>query len=251
MLDIKTHKESYHLTKDQLEFYKINGYLHIKNVFPKNEIDIIRKDMDNFADGHFTNQLDSHNFRNIKKIHRGKKLCDIGDSILNDRAIPIGSISFYCKPNNPLELGSTWHQDNYAGKVKDGNNYLNLAVIIDDADKSNGSLKVIPGSHKLGDVPSSPKPNFKRDEKGRLYQSNPIGNNCEVPKDSKIVQLVYKSGDVLAVNGLLIHQADKNMHPKKWRRTIYFVYVKNGEAFWPGWTAKRKLLERYDSECYK
>ena len=45
---------------------------------------------------------------------------------------------------------------------------------------------------------------------------------------------------------LLVHKADKNEHPNKWRRTMYFVYVNDGSSFWPGWTAKRELLDRYD-----
>jgi hypothetical protein len=28
---------------------------------------------------------------------------------------------------------------------------------------------------------------------------------------------------------------------------MYFVYIKDNEPFWPGWTAKRELLDRYDS----
>jgi len=43
-----------------------------------------------------------------------------------------------------------------------------------------------------------------------------------------------------------VHKADKNEHPNKWRRTMYFVYVNDGSSFWPGWTAKRELLDRYD-----
>tara|TARA_R100000008_G_C3585995_1_gene172349 strand:- start:1965 stop:2729 length:765 start_codon:yes stop_codon:yes gene_type:complete len=250
MEKVKTHMDSYPLSKEQIDFYDENGYLLIKNVFPKEDIDLFRKDMDDYADDHFTNKLDSHYYNNIKRIHRGKKLCDIGDAILRDRAIPIGSIAFYCKPNNPLELGSTWHQDNYAGKSPDGNNYLNLAVAIDDADESNGSLLVVPGSHKLGDLPCNPKPNFDYDEEGRMYQSAMIGNDCELPEDLPVVQLEYKSGDVMVVNGLIVHKANRNNHPTKWRRTMYFVYIKDNEAFWPGWTAKRELLERYDSPKY-
>tara|TARA_R110000824_G_scaffold139029_2_gene303993 strand:- start:1272 stop:2012 length:741 start_codon:yes stop_codon:yes gene_type:complete len=242
--------DPYKLTKEQLDFYDENGYLHLKSVWSKEEIDLIRRDMDDLADGHYTNKLDQHYHKNIKRVHVGKKMCDIGDAILSHRAIPIGSITFFCKPNNPLELGSTWHQDNYAGKSPDGNDYINLAVAIDDADKTNGALLVIPGSHKLGMRPCNPKPNFSRDEKGRLYQSAPIGNDCELPSDMPVVQLEYKSGDVLAVSGLLIHKADKNDHPTRWRRTIYFVYIKEGAPFWPGWTSKRELLERHDSLYY-
>ena len=116
---------SYELSQDQLEFYDKNGFLKIEGMWEKEEIEVIRNDMDEFANGHFTNKLDSHYYANIQKAHTGKKMCDVGDAILRARAVPIGSIAFYCKPNNTLELGSTWHQDNYAGKSPDGNNYLN------------------------------------------------------------------------------------------------------------------------------
>ena len=121
-----------------------------------------------------------------------------------------------------------------------------MAVSIDDADKTNGSLKVVPGSHKLGDLPCDPKANFSYDEDGRRYNSAPIGNNCELPTNLPVVQLNYKAGDVLCVHGLLVHKADKNLHTSLWRRTMYYVYVKDGSPFWPGWTAQRRLLNRYD-----
>ncbi len=251
MTKIETDTESFALTPEQLNFYHENGFVKLESVWNQQEVDILRKDMDDFANGHFTNKLDAHYYGNLKNVHRSKKMCDIADSILNARAIPIGSIAFYCKPNNSLELGSTWHQDNYAGRSPDGNNYLNLAVAIDDADASNGSLLVVPGSHKWGDMPCDPKANFSKDKDGRLYTSAPIGNNIVMPKDANIVQLEYKSGDVLVVNGLLVHKADRNTHESKWRRTMYFVYTKEGEPFWPGWTAKRCLLDRYDSPNYK
>jgi len=249
MTQITSHTQAYTLTEKQKEFFDENGYLLLKNVFSRQEIDIIRKDMDDFAGDLVTNYLDMHYYNNIQRVHRGKKMCDIGDQICNDRAIPIGSIAFFCKPNNEFENGSTWHQDNYAGKSTPGS-YINLALVVDDADESNGALKVVPGSHKLGDLPCNPKANFSRDEKGRLYNSAPIGNNCELPAGLPIVQLEYEAGDVFLVHGLTVHKAEKNTHPTRWRRTIYFVYVKNGEPFWPGWTAKRCLLERHDSPGY-
>ena len=29
---------------------------------------------------------------------------------------------------------------------------------------------------------------------------------------------------------------------------IYFMYNEEHQPFWPGWTAKRELLDRYDSK---
>jgi len=237
---------NYNLSKEQLDFYLENGYLQIKNVFSEDECQSLIKESDDFANGHFTNYLNMHKSPGFRNVHTGKRMCDIGDSICENRAIPIGSIFFFCKPNNPLENGSTWHQDNYAGKSPMGS-YLNLALALDDADETNGSLIVVPGSHKLGDLPCNPKANFSVDEQGRLYNSSPIGNDCELPKNLPVVQLKYSRGDVLCLHGHTVHKAIKNSHPTKWRRTMYFVYLNDGDPFWPGWTAKRELLERYDS----
>ena len=96
MKKIKTHMDSYELSEEQIKFYDENGYLLIRNVWPKEDIDILREDMDSHANGHFTNNLDSHYYNNWKLVHRGKKMGDIGDALLRDRAIPIGSIAFFC-----------------------------------------------------------------------------------------------------------------------------------------------------------
>jgi len=234
----------------QLQFYKKNGFLHLENVLDMNTVDAMRKDAEAHANGFYTNYLDLHHVGSFKDTHTGPILCSIADQILEERAIPIGSIFFFCKPGNALEHGSTWHQDNYAGKAKFGA-YLNLAVPLDDADEENGSLLVIPGSHLLGDLPCEPKANFSKDDSGRLYCSAPIGNNCAVPEGLPQVQLRYRAGDILVLHAHTVHKADRNQSPDRWRRKMYFVYIKDNESFWPGWTARRSLLNRFDSDIFK
>ena len=240
-------QQGYQLTQEQIDFFHENGYLHLKKVFSEDQCQLLIEEADQHADNHYTNYLDLHHKPEFKEVHTGKTMCNIGDALLSNRVIPIGSIFFFCKPNNPLELGSTWHQDNYAGKAIDGGHYLNLALALDNAEPENGSLMIIPKSHKYGTLPCNPKPNFSYDENGKMYQSSPIGNDCDIPEGLEIVHLTYERGDVLAVHGDLAHKADKNNHPTRWRKTMYFVYINDGSAFWPGWTARRELLERYDS----
>ena len=85
-----------------------------------------------------------------------------------------------------------------------------------------------------------------------MYCFAPIGNNTEIPGQSNIVQLEYEYGDILSVHAHLLRKADQNKHPTWWRRTLYFVCIKEGERFWLGWTAKREFLDRFDSEeCEK
>ena len=258
MPKLSSFNESWGLTASQIQHFDDFGYIHLKNVWSDSDLEIIKSDMDAAVDGKFTVRIDLHSYESLKEAHTGKKMCDIADSICNARAIPIGSASFFCKPNNPLEFGSIWHQDNFAPMCPNGRNYINLALALDDADSTNGSLIVVPGSHKFGMLNFTPSPNFIKDEYGQLVQARPIGDASslseytmqsgeKLPHDLEIKQLKYQKGDVLVIHGLLLHKADKNTHPEKWRRTIYFVYVKEKEPFWPGWNAKRSLIDRYDS----
>ena len=63
----------------------------------------------------------------------------------------------------------------------------------------------------------------------------------------RIVEL--EKGDILFFHAHLIHYAKKNMSnikEYKYRRAIYLKYIKNGFAFWPGWTERRQLIDRDD-----
>jgi hypothetical protein len=241
----------YPLTQDQIQFFHENGYLHLKNVLSEEECQLLIEEADNHANGHYSNYLNMHYQPYFSLVHRGKTFCDIGDALLKNKAIPIGGTFFFCKPNNPLELGSVWHQDNYGMDCPDGGSVLNIAISLDEADITNGSLSIVPKSHLYGKLPSNPKPNFSYDENGKMYQSAPIGNDCQIPDGLEMINLTYEKGDVLCIHGNLLHKADKNTHPTKWRRTMYYIYVSEGSPFWPGWTARRELLERYDSPLYK
>ena len=76
MKQIKTYNDPFKINDDQIDFYNKNGYLLLKNVWPKEDVDLIRLDMDNHANGHFTNKLDAHYHKNIKICIDVKK-CDI------------------------------------------------------------------------------------------------------------------------------------------------------------------------------
>ena len=248
---VKTSMDEYLLSQDEKKFYYHNGYLLIKGLFTKQEMNIIRKDMDEFANGHYTNYLNMHHFKSIREIHRNKKMCDIADQIINMRAIPIGCTSFFCKPNNPLENGSVLHQDNAyndGALSEDPNAFINIGLAVDDADINNSPLMVVPGSHKLGPLPHKAQDNFSTDKSGKLYNSNPIGNECELPSGHTITQLEYKSGDAIILHSHILHRAKKNKHPTKWRRALYYLYIGEDISFSPGRTAKRTLLSRYDSK---
>ena len=49
MMQIKTYNDPFKINDDQIDFYNKNGYLLLKNVWPKEDVDLIRLDMDNHA----------------------------------------------------------------------------------------------------------------------------------------------------------------------------------------------------------
>ena len=48
-----------------------------------------------------------------------------------------------------------------------------IGLYLDEAIEDNGALRVYPGSHKLGELKSDPKPNWVYDKRGKL-----IINKC-------------------------------------------------------------------------
>jgi ectoine hydroxylase-related dioxygenase (phytanoyl-CoA dioxygenase family) len=232
------------LSDKQKAFYAENGYLVLDEFFTKDECARLRQDADEAAEGRFTNILDLHKRReSFHNLIISQKLLPVLDELQGARMIPIGSIFFYCKPNNALENGSNPHQDNYAAKAPVGS-YLVVGVAIDDADASYGALVVYPRIHQLGDLPNTPSKNFEKDAQGNIIKANPIGNKVEIPEGYEPVQLSYKAGSVILLHGHNVHAAPKNEHPTRWRRTIYLHYIKDGDPFWPGWNARRQIMDR-------
>jgi phytanoyl-CoA hydroxylase len=232
------------LTTAQKEFYAENGYLVIEEVFTKAECARLRQDADEVAQGRFTNILDLHKrSESYHELITSPKLLAIVDDLQEARMIPIGSIFFYCKPGNDLENGSNPHQDNYAAKAPVGS-YLVCGVAIDDADESNGALVVYPRIQELGDLPNTPSKNFEKDADGNITKAYAIGNKVEIPAEYPAVQLKYKQGSVILLHGHNVHYAPKNEHDTLWRRTIYLHYIKDGDPFWPGWNARRTIMDR-------
>ena len=233
--------------KDRV-FYNKNGYYVARKVLSAAECDNLIKH------AHKTCKIEtvtSNIYRSskvFKKLLINRRILSLADSLLQWRMIPIGDIFFFAKSKNKKESGSVPHQDNYAQRAEYGA-YMAAGLYLDQAIEDNGTLRVYPGSHKLGEVKSNPKPNWVYNKKGKIIKANPIGKNCVIPRKfrnkEKIVE--FGRGDIVFFHAHLIHYAKKNISEKiKYRRAIYLKYIKNGYAFWPGWTERRELIDRND-----
>lgn len=235
----------YKLSVKDFEFYQENGYLIVENLIPADICQKLKDQAHLYAQEKIHNYLNFHrDIDSFKDLILNKHIHDICDQLQNKRMIPIGSIFFFGKPNNPLENGSLPHQDNYAAKAPSGS-YFVAALALDDCDASNGALKVYPGSHKLGELPYKESKNFEFDENGNLIKNYPIGNQVTPPSSLIEKTLEYKAGSVIFMHTNTIHCADKNTNNnEKWRHKFYMHFIKDGDPFWPGWNAKRQIMER-------
>ncbi|MBI3552684.1 MAG: phytanoyl-CoA dioxygenase family protein [Elusimicrobia bacterium] len=232
------------LGRNELSFYGQNGYLVVERFIPEKECRSLIAGAQGIAAGRHANLLNIHErsplFRRLL-VHPG--ILKAADAIQKARMIPIGSIFFFCKPGNPLEKGANAHQDNYAAKAPYGS-YFVCGVALDDADEGNGALVVYPGTHKLRDLPYTPAKNFEMDRHGKIVKAYPIGPAVRVPVAFKPLQLKYTRGSLIFIHGHLVHSAPQNPSRTRWRHKVYLHYIKDGDPFWPGWNARRRLIER-------
>ena len=232
------------LTTKQIKFYEENGYLIVEEFLSGDACDSIARIYDEFACGQYVNvnNLD----REIAEVHdlvTDPGILESVDSLQDARMIPLATVYFFCKPGNPLESGSNLHQDNLYARAPDGS-YLAVGISLDDADEGNGAVIVCPGTHRLGELPTDESKNYELDEHGDIISAYPIGNSVVLPEGWPSIQLSYAKGSLLFIHGHLVHGAPKNPSLTRWRRALYINYIKDGDPFWPGWVAKRKLIDR-------
>ncbi|MFT6068493.1 MAG: ectoine hydroxylase-related dioxygenase (phytanoyl-CoA dioxygenase family) [Bacteriovoracaceae bacterium] len=233
------------LSAKEIAFYDDNGFLIIEDFLDETSCDKLIEDAFAFAKEDIHNYLSFHReLPSYKSLITHPFLLDAADQLQRARMIPIGSIFFFGKPNNPLENGSLPHQDNYAAKAPSGS-YFVVALSLDDCDEENGALGVYPGSHKLGELPFTETKNFVFGSNGKLEQCFPIGNEVSVPKDLEPNVLSYKKGSLILLHSNTIHFASKNINKNdRWRKMIYMHFIKDGDPFWPGWNARRQIMDR-------
>jgi ectoine hydroxylase-related dioxygenase (phytanoyl-CoA dioxygenase family) len=118
----------------------------------------------------------------------------------------------YFKP--PSARGQALHQDNFYLKVEPGT-CIAAWVALDRADRENGGLEVVPGTHRM-DIfcpeEADTSVSFTRD-----YVPVPDGLEAE-PVD-------LEPGDVLFFNGQLVHGSQPNRTADRFRRSFICHYV--------------------------
>lgn len=218
------------ISQREADFYHENGYLLVKGVFNRDEVQGMRDAVQGFLeraarsefDASATWQGDYLPEEALKKlVLKGFHDLEYQDAAFT-RAIVhpnmVAVLKLLIGPNiqlhhskmlvKPPSKGAAFplHQD-YPYFPHAHHSMLAASVHLDDSDMTNGCLCVVPGTHKLGPIPH-------------------VGNHYLRTEDwplEKATPCLAEAGDVLFFNYLTIHGSDQNRSDRV-RRNVLFQY---------------------------
>lgn len=214
------------LTREQIEAFEENGYLHLPQTLAPEEVTGLRASVDRLIAS--IPQLPPEWQEDFKygalvgdQIGEGDVLCRMEYSLQKDRQylILLGNPKLLViaatlhrapivltwedmiikMPGSGLEI--PFHQDILYQSI--GSRVFSIGIYLDDS--FSDPLRVLPGSHRLGPL--------DQDEVGRIARA----------RSSELVEVPARAGDVIIHNVLAIHGSAKN-RGRRPRRVIYFEF---------------------------
>lgn len=237
------------LTQEQIDFYHANGYLSVEKVLSAEEIAELGQVTDEFVEksravtahtdvfdlepGHTPESPKLRRLKNPVQQHpvydraiRHTGILDIVEQLIgpgvrtNGNKLNMKSAEF----GSPVE----WHQD-WAFYPHTNDDLLAVGITLDDMMLENGSLLVIPGSHK--------GPLYDHHQDGIFVGAvtDPEFN----PDEHEVVPLEVKAGGITIHHARILHASAPNVSSRP-RRLLLFQYC--ALDAWPlmgfgGWEA--------------
>ena len=239
-----TNTSKFSMTPDEISSWDENGYFVRYDVFTEEENDALRQIADDIAEGVRSfptdnidknalvrdGKVDVEGLHAMHKIHhvsvyipeflarvRDPRLTDPIVDLLGPNVLGLNNLYIWKSPK--IGLGFPWHQDkwyfNWQYKTE---MTVGTWTAIDAADKENGCLYVIPGSHKLGILKHE-------DLEGSQQNEFKIARDA---KDEDGIAVEVPPGAVIWFNNQLLHKSTDN-HSQRFRRCNVAHYI-SGDA---------------------
>ena len=257
------------LTKEQLDFYRDTGYIIIKGAITIEEADVYRERIRLHANPDYAAIMNPDRLEflvaqsdwmfggesslpdKVKYVEFCKETARLTEFFLkHPNIVPalealqgeeiVGLMTqMLFKEAASKYAPQAWnpHQDNAYPQSKNGK-YITTNVWLEDADIENGTLYAYPESHKNGIY------EFERKISYREVDNRP-GNKIsdEILSTFKKVDLTFKKGDVIVMNGNMIHGSYPNVSKDRNRPFLSCCYISKGEAFNPGYNSQKRPID--------
>lgn len=237
------------ITQLEVDFYRENGYLVIKNALSMEEIEELRRDTIAICRGeygpvrgmlpHKPGETDDEVMRNYLCIHFPHKLSetmqrylahpaivDVLTKVIGENVKCMQSMLFIKAAGKP---GQAWHQDEDFIPTRD-RTLTGAWIAMDDATIDNGCLWVLPGSHKRGVLYEMQRQNDPRFDCTDESFGFPY-------RDKDAIPVEVPAGSVVFFNGYLLHRSLPNTRTSGYRRVLVNHYM-SAESLLP-WDAPK------------
>ncbi len=233
--------ENFLLTRDQIVFYRTNGYLIIPEILTDEQCNRIYSIFQEYAprlDPQHLGimNLDREDYR-VRHLMCYYKIVLILDTLQDAEVVGLQSIMLFKKSGS----SQAWnpHQDNAYARAPYGM-YVTANLPLADQDKENGCMYIYPGSHLESLIPA---------ELFKSWHEQPTGKNPghdlskNLPFDYHRVDIPMKKGSLLILHGNVAHGSYSN-NSNRDRPMVLIPYGTKGISqqpnFLPGKTADRK-----------
>ena len=231
------------LSQEQLDQYEHDGFLLLADLFSPEEVEAMRgelsrvmKESQGTSRPEIIREWADDEVRSVFAIHESDKVFNrlLRDPRILDTAKQVlGSEVYIHQSRINLKPGFHgkefyWHSDFETWHVEDGMprmRALSFSILLDDNLPINGSLMLVPGSHKhyVACVGKTPDQHYKESLRRQQYG---------VPDEESLTWLVgrygiqmpsAKAGSVLMFDCNIMHGSNSNITPL-WRRNVFAVY---------------------------
>eukprot|EP00062_Callorhinchus_milii_P000851 gi/632935361/ref/XP_007889766.1/ PREDICTED: phytanoyl-CoA dioxygenase-like [Callorhinchus milii] len=208
------------MKNDLQRSYLENGYLTGHQVLDKNELALARRSFTDF-ENEFGKEFTQYSLHNVHLQHKWVMDLASHPQVLSTITAALGpnvillDSRFICKypasdvpHKDDVAPYVAWHQDiRYWGF--EGGAVASVWLALDDVDRDNGVLQVIPGSHKSGLL-----------EHGIAgLPGNMLTANQEIPRHlvdaEKAVECPLGAGEMSVHDGLTVHYSEPNMSDRR------------------------------------
>ena len=222
------------LDDSQIESYEENGYLIVEDLIQMDEVEALRADAVKICRGEYPTEnlpevsedcADDEAISQYLCIHHPHRISDVMmkaiahsgvAEVLSQIVAPnvkcMQSMLFIKPAGFP---GQAWHQDEVYIPTRD-RSLTGAWYALDDATVENGSLWVLPGSHRPGYL--YPQRDHDRPEEFDFAKE------CYGFDDSDEIPVECKVGSVVFFNGYLLHRSRKN-RSERYRRVLVNHYM--------------------------
>ncbi|GAA0496622.1 ectoine hydroxylase [Salinibacillus aidingensis] len=233
------------LNNTELDFYKQNGYIFLEKMFTDDEVDVLRKELDQTMNDHksverpdVVREQGSDEIRSIFDVHKNteffqklsshERLVNIARQLLGDDVyINQSRINF-----KPGFKGKEfyWHSDFETWHVEDGMprmRAVSCSIILTDNYEYNGPLMLIPGSQNyyVQCASGTPDSHFEQSLKKQEF-GTPDNESLKWLVDQsggRIDRATGPAGSVLFFESNIMHGSSGNISPFP-RSNVFFVF---------------------------